>query len=75
MTLFFNKGLLTSVDSRSALLETWKWVMAYDTLENWNLKMVKASITIRLKAAELTKNQRKKMENTYLPQFEEMIAA
>lgn len=49
--------------------------MADDTLENWNLKIVKANEAIRLKATELTKAQRKKWKDTYLSQFEDIIEA
>ena len=72
---YFNKGLLMNAGSRYELLETWKRVMADNDMESWNLKMVKANEAIRLRAAELTKNQRKSWRETYQAQFEEIIEA
>ena len=71
----FNKGLLTSEESKSELIQTWKSVMDDDSLETWNQKMVAANQAIYLKSEELTKNQRKKWKVTYLAQFEDIIAA
>lgn len=45
------------------------------TLGSWNCKMVQANQAIRLKAAELTKEQRKKWKDMYKGQFEGIIAA
>lgn len=68
----FNKGLLLHQDSKAALLATWKEVMDSD-LDTWNHKLVTATQAIRLKSEELTKQQRK-WKDTYLAQFEDIIA-
>jgi hypothetical protein len=72
---FFNKGLLVNPDSKAALLSTWKKVMDDVTLGSWNQKMVQANVAIRIKSEELTKAQKKKWKETYLAQFEDIIAA
>ena len=72
--VYFNKGLLTNSESKAELLTTWKEVMDDSTLESWNMKMVAANQAIRLKSEELTKNQKKKWKESYLEQFEDIIA-
>ena len=71
----FNKGLLKNEESKNILLQTWKSVMADESLDTWNTKMVAANHAIRLKSEELTKAQRKKWKDTYLAQFEGIIEA
>ena len=70
----FNKGLLLNPTSKATLLDTWKEVMNAN-LESWNHKMVKVSQAIREKSEELTKAQKQKWKDTYLSQFEDIIAA
>jgi hypothetical protein len=72
---FFNKGLLAQPDSKAMLLNTWKEVMADETLLNWNQKMVKANQAIITKSEELTKTQRQQWKDTYQAQFADIIEA
>jgi hypothetical protein len=71
----FNKGLLANQECKTALLATWKEAIKDETLETWNQKVVHANQAIRLKSAELTKNQKIKWRETYQAQFEDIIAA
>lgn len=70
----FNKGLLQQPENKASLLATWKEVMATD-LETWNHKIVAATQAIRIKSEILTKQQKKQWKETYLSQFEDIIAA
>jgi hypothetical protein len=70
----FNKGLLKNPEHKATLLEEWKKVMADETLTS-NQKMVAASRAIRAKSTELTKTQKHMWKETYLAQFEDIIAA
>lgn len=74
-TPFFNKWLLANPDSKVALHTTSKGVMEDETLDSWNKKMIATNKAIHLKSKELTKNQKKKWKETYLAQFEDIIAA
>lgn len=74
-TSYFNKGLLTHPESKAALLDTWKAIMEDDSIPTWNQKVVKANVAISQKSDELTKSQRKLWKETYLAQFEDIIAA
>ena len=68
-TPYFNKGLLANTKNLAQLLTTWKDTIKDDSYPTWNLKMVAANTTIRLKSMELTKQQRKKWREVYQAQF------
>jgi hypothetical protein len=70
----FNKGLLLNPDSKEALLATWKEAMDSEQ-GTWNSKLVNATQAIRIKSEELTNSQWKKWKDTYLAQFDDIIAA
>ena len=57
---FFNKGLLSNLESKAALLAAWKACMGDPTLESWNSKMVAANKAVLQVSAELTKIQKQK---------------
>lgn len=71
----FNKGLLRNPDLKVALLHTWKAAINDDTFITWNQKMVAANQAIRSMSMELTKAQRQHWKDTYLEQFEDIVAA
>ena len=71
----FNKGLLKSPEHKAALLKEWKTVMADGQLTTWNQRMVAANQAIRVKSMDLTKAQKQHWKETYLAQFEDIIAA
>ena len=74
-TVYFNKGLLAHPESKAALLATWKAIMEDETIPTWNQKVVKASLAIRQKSEEITKSHKQLWKETYLAQFEDIIAA
>ena len=71
----FNKGLLKNPEHKVALLRAWKAVIADDTWDTWNKKMVAANEAIRITSMQLTKAQKKHWKSAYLEQFEDIIAA
>lgn len=70
----FNKGLLQHTESKASLLATWREVMTSD-LPTWNHKIVAATQAIRTKSEELTKQRKQHWKETYLSQFNSIIAA
>lgn len=72
---YFNKGLLTNQESKTALLATWKGVMEDNTLATWNQKMVVANKAVRDKSVELTKAHKREWKEKYQAQFEDIITA
>jgi hypothetical protein len=72
---FFNKGLLTNLESKTSLLATWQVVMEDNTINSWNQKMVAANKAIRLKSEELTKQHKRKWKDIYLAKFDEINEA
>ena len=73
-TPMFNKGLLQHPESTATLLSTWKGVMTSD-LATWNQKMVAVTQVIRTTSEELTKQRKQQWKETYLSQFDNIIAA
>ena len=71
----FNKGLLKNMEHKAVLLQTWKTVMADVTLYTWNQKMVAASQAIRNMSMVLTKSQKQQWKESYLAQFDDIVAA
>ena len=75
MHAFLQQRFVKKPETKATLLTTWKTAIEDETLLTWNEKVVQANRAIIQKSEELTKMQKKKWKETYLEQFEDIIAA